>query len=67
MKKVIEVSNTYYTPEEVARLLKVSKQTVYNWINEGRLKAVKAGRTTRIAREAISEFLEPAEGGEAGR
>ena len=63
MKKVTEVSDTYYKPDEVATLLKVTKQAVYNWINEGRLKAVKAGRATRVSREALAEFLEPAEPG----
>ena len=63
MKKVTEVSDTYYKPDEVAALLKVTKQAVYNWINEGRLKAVKAGRATRVSREALAEFLEPVEPG----
>ena len=63
MKKVNELSDTYYKPDEVAALLKVTKQAVYNWINEGRLQAVKAGRATRVSREALAEFLEPAEPG----
>ncbi len=61
--KVVTVSDRYYKPEEVAELLQVSRQTVYNWINEGRLQAVKAGRTTRVAREALADFLKPYEPG----
>ena len=29
---------TYYTPEEVADILKVRKHTVWNWLREGTLK-----------------------------
>src|SRR5687767_9069320 len=63
-KKAVVVSDRYYKPEEVAELLKVTKQAVYNWINQGRLQAVKAGRATRISREALAEFLEPVQAGE---
>ncbi len=62
---VITVSDTYYKPEEVAALLKVTKQAVYNWISEGRLQAVRAGRSVRVSREAIADFLEPVQPGEA--
>ena len=58
------MSDTYYKPEEVAALLKVTKQAVYNWINEGRLYAVKAGRVTRVPREALAAFLQPVQPGE---
>ena len=32
---------TYYTPEEVADILKVRKHTVWNWLREGTLKGTK--------------------------
>ena len=63
-KKAVPVSDTYYKPEEVADLLKVTRQAVYNWINEGRLQAVRVGRAVRISREALAEFLEPVQPGE---
>ena len=31
----------YYTPQEVADKLKVNTRTLYRWIHEGKLKAVK--------------------------
>ncbi len=54
----------YLTPDEVASLLQVSRQVVYNWINDGRLRAVKAGRTLRIPRYALEAFLQPVNAGD---
>lgn len=46
-----------YTPEEVAANLKVNKKTVYNWIREGRLKAVKIGHLWRISESELNRLL----------
>ncbi|MGE5221198.1 MAG: Clp protease N-terminal domain-containing protein [Omnitrophica WOR_2 bacterium] len=54
----------YLTPDEVASNLQVSRQVVYNWINDGRLRAVKAGRTLRIPRYALEAFLQPVNAGD---
>lgn len=54
------MTKEYYTPQEVAELLNVTRQTVYSWINKGRLKAKKFGRLKRIPREALETTLEPA-------
>ena len=43
---------------ETADLLRVSNQTVYNMIREGRVKAYKAGREWRILRSDIQAYLE---------
>jgi excisionase family DNA binding protein len=53
------MTTDYLTPEDVARHLQVSRQVVYNWINDGRLRAVKAGRTLRIPSYALEAFLQP--------
>lgn len=47
----------YYTPAEVAEILKVKRQTVYTWIREGRLQADKIGRTRRISEEDLNKFV----------
>jgi excisionase family DNA binding protein len=60
------MTDEYFTVEEVAARLKVSRQAVYNWITEGRLRAVKAGRAVRISRAALDEFLQPAVPGDTG-
>lgn len=46
---------------EVAELLRVSNQTVYNLVKSGRLPATKVGREWRFSREKILQVL----GGEA--
>ena len=47
----------YYTPAEVAEILKVKRQTVYTWIREGRLNASNVGRTRRISEEDLNKFV----------
>ncbi len=45
-------------PREVARLLSVSRSTVYRWFWEGVLKGVKLhGGTVRILESAVQEKL----------
>ena len=58
------MTTDYLTPDEVASQLQVSRQVVYNWINDGRLRAVKAGRTLRIPHYALDAFLQPVHAGD---
>ena len=39
---------SYYTCEEVASMLKITTQTVYDWIAAGKLPAIKIGKSYRI-------------------
>ncbi len=49
-------------PREVARLLAVSRSTVYRWYWEGRLQGVKLnGGTLRILESAVQEKLATAD------
>ena len=49
---------TLLRPREAARLLAVSKSTIYRWFWEGGLKGVKlAGGTVRILAESVHEKL----------
>lgn len=44
---------------EAAALLKVSKWTVYRWIEEGRLRATKIGRgSLRIFRASLTALID---------
>lgn len=44
--------------QETAQLLKVSKWTIYRWIEEGRLNATKIGRgSLRVFRTSVDELL----------
>ena len=49
--------DTFYTPDELAALLKVTRQAIYNWIQQGRMEAVRIGRTVRIPREEVERLL----------
>jgi excisionase family DNA binding protein len=51
------------TPEEVAERLQVKRLTVLEWLRQGKLSGVKAGRFWRIRERDLEAFLE----GEAGR
>lgn len=43
----------YLTPEEAAKILRVDRRTVYEWLRSGKLKAVQFGRTWRIPRNSV--------------
>jgi excisionase family DNA binding protein len=46
---------------ETAKLLRVSKWTVYRWIEEGRLRGTKIGRgSLRVFRDSVNELIEKA-------
>lgn len=50
--------NLSYTTEEVAKLLKVSKLTVYHLIKKGMLPAYRIGRQMRIEAKDLEAFKE---------
>lgn len=54
----------YFTVQEVAKKFRVSRQAVYDWIEAGRLRAVKVGERVRISAAAVEEFVRPIEPGE---
>ena len=63
-KLSIALSQTEEKPEyinlkEAADLLRVSNQTIYNMIGDGRLKAVKCGREWRFMRKNIESLMVP--------
>ena len=52
-----------YTIEELVLLLHVTRRTLYNYIKEGKLKAVKMGKYWRVREDQLRDFLST--GGEA--
>ncbi len=48
---------SFLTPQEVSRLLRVSVYTVRRWIKEGDLPAYKVGRGWRISEADLSFWL----------
>lgn len=51
--------NEVLNVKETADLLRVSVQSVYNMIKDGRLKAVKVGREWRFMRKDLESILNP--------
>ncbi|MCP9456575.1 MAG: helix-turn-helix domain-containing protein [Nitrospira sp.] len=44
--------------QEVARLLNVSKWTVYRWIEDGRLRATKIGGSSlRVFQDSVNDLI----------
>ena len=46
-----------YTIEEIAKILKVTQRTVYNYIKAHQLKAIKIGKYWRIKHTDFQMFL----------
>ena len=47
----------YFTIEEIATRFKVTRQTVQNWLREGKLDSVKLGRSRRILGSSVDKML----------
>lgn len=45
------------TVEETARLMRVTRTTVRNWIKEGKLRSFKCGISRRIRKTDIDEMF----------
>ena len=54
----MEVNGNLLTPEQVAGLLQVHILTVYSYIRQGRLGAVRLGRSYRILPNDLRHFIE---------
>lgn len=46
-------------PDEAANILKVSKWTIYRWVEDGRLKGAKVGKgTLRIFKDSLDRLVD---------
>jgi excisionase family DNA binding protein len=50
----------FLTVAEVARIMRVSKMTVYRLVHSGELEAVRVGRSFRVPEEAVNQYLKSA-------
>jgi excisionase family DNA binding protein len=48
---------SFYTPDEVAASLRVTRRTVYNWLASGALTGARTGGVWRISQMQIDAFL----------
>ena len=51
------MTKTYFSPAEVAQILGVTRETIYNGIKSGLIPSYKIGRLRRISEEQIEEAL----------
>lgn len=54
----MNINNNLLTPEQVAGILQVHVLTVYGYIRQGKLDAVRLGRTYRIVPKDLELFIE---------
>lgn len=58
MGKSTVLQKRFLRPDEVAAILSVSRWTIYRWIGEGRLEAVKIGKgSVRVLKESLDGLL----------
>ena len=55
-----------YTLEELVDLLHITRRTLYTYIKEGKLKAVKVGKYWRVREDQLRDFLSTGEDAQAG-
>jgi excisionase family DNA binding protein len=54
----VEANNNLLTPEQVAGILQVHILTIYSYIREGKLDAIRLGRSYRITHQDLEHFIE---------
>ncbi len=50
--------NNLLTPEQVSEILQINTLTVYSYIKQGKLGAIRLGRTYRILPEDLKQLIE---------
>jgi excisionase family DNA binding protein len=51
-------NEVYYTSPELAALYKVTRQAIWSWIKQGRIKAIRLGTKYRISESEWMKFLD---------
>ena len=49
---------TFITPLEVAKIYKVTSQTILNWERQGKLPSIRFGRVVRFDLEKVRDVVE---------
>lgn len=52
------MEEVFYTPQDIAKKLKVAYMTVYRWIRAGRLQAYQFHKQYRVSETDFKKFLE---------
>lgn len=51
-----------YSPIDVAKVMGISRSQVYNLMNDGHLASVHIGRSRRISRQQVADYIGKLEG-----
>ena len=54
MSSKLNINHTVYTPEQAAKMLQLSKNTIYDLISRGEIIAKKLGKVYRIPAASLS-------------
>ena len=57
LRKYVKKEESYLTPTEAQKLLKVARSTLYRWDKEGYLKAVRIGRKPRYKMSDVERLM----------
>lgn len=52
------MADRIYTLDEIAEMLHITRRTLYAYIKEGKLQAVKIGKYWRVSETNLQAFLE---------
>lgn len=52
-----ELQGQWFRPDEIARMLNISRRTVYRKVRKGEIKAYKIGKLIRIPRDEIERII----------
>jgi excisionase family DNA binding protein len=55
---MMKINQNLLTPEQVAEILQIHVLTVYHYIRQGKLGAIRLGRSYRIAPEDLDRLIE---------
>lgn len=56
------MTTKFYTTDEVAAICRVTKETVREWIKDGKLNGIKRGRSYLIPENDLKNYLEAQHG-----
>jgi len=49
----------FYRPDEIAKMLRFAKSTIYRWIRTGKIRAIKMGASYRVPDDVLKNKIEP--------
>lgn len=59
--EMLKEYNDVLTPEEVQKILRVGRNTVYSYLSKGILPSVRVAKQYRVSKLAVLKFLNPDE------